>query len=301
MPAETQTFTFDPSNDTMVEEQNEARDAENLEIGEKMVTEQENLLAGKYKTTEDLESAYKELEKKLGDKDKGLERETKTEETTEQTTEQEAKPEYQFYTEDGSVNYETANEVYGEQISNLFKANEIDPFKMNEHFMENEGTLTDEMYENLNKAGLSKSLVDSYLQGVRQEAGYDQTKPDEAAPVLNDQEISEVKAIAGGDNGYEALMNWASDNMSEADAKNFDEVVETGNKAAVSFAVKALMGQYEDAQGRDSNLITGKSAPVETYRSMAEVVRAMNNPLYDQDESYRDDVRRKLEVSNLKV
>lgn len=290
MPAETQTFTFDPSNDTMIEEQNEARDAENLAIGEKMVTEQENLLAGKYKTTEDLESAYKELEKKLGDKDKGLERESSSEETTEPEPEKEGLSKEDFYTEDGSVNYDTANEVYGEQISNLFKANEIDPFKMNEHFMENDGTLTDEMYENLNKAGLSKSLVDSYLQGVRQEAGYDQTKPDEAAPTLNDQEIKDVKSIAGGDDGYEALMNWASDNMSDADAKNFDEVIETGNKAAVSFAVKALMGQYEDAQGRDSNLITGKSAPVETYRSMAEVVRAMNNPLYDQDESDRKSV-----------
>ena len=297
----TQTVTYDPSNDTIIEEQNDARDAENLEIGEKMIAEQENLLAGKYKTTEDLESAYKELEKKLGDKDKGLERESSSEETTEPEPEKEGLSKEDFYTEDGSVNYDTANEVYGEQISNLFKANEIDPIKMNEHFMENEGTLTDEMYENLNKAGLSKSLVDSYLQGVRQEAGYNQSQPDEAAPILNDQEISEVKAIAGGDNGYEALMNWASDNMSEADAKNFDEVVETGNKAAVSFAVKALMGQYEDAQGRDSNLITGKQSPTPTYRSMAEVVRAMNNPLYDQDESYRDDVRRKLEVSNLKV
>ena len=96
-------------------------------------------------------------------------------------------------------------------------------------------------------------------------------------------------------------MAWATDNLSDADAKNFDEVVETGNKAAVTFAIKALMGQYEDAQGRDSNLITGKQSPTPTYRSMAEVVRDMNNPLYDQDESYRDDVRRKLELSNLKV
>ena len=62
------------------------------------------------------------------------------------------------------------------------------------------------------------------------------------------------------------------------------------------------MGQYEDAVGRDSNLIQGKpSKPTETYRSMAEVVRDMGNPLYDTDEAYRDDVRRKLEISNLKV
>ena len=287
---ETQTFTYDPTEDALIDEANEARDAENLEVGEKMMAEQENLLAGKYKTTEDLEKAYTELEKKLGEKP----------ETTEETTE-EAEPEYELYTEDGAVNYDTANELYGEQVGEIFKSNEIDPFKMNEYFIENNGTLNDEMYDTLGKAGLSKTLVDSYLEGVRQKAGYETANAAEAAPVLNDQEISEVKAIAGGEKGYDELMSWASDNMSDADAANFDEVVETGNKAAVTFAVKALMGQYEDAVGRDSNLITGKKSTTETYRSMAEVVRDMNNPLYDNDESYRDDVRRKLEASNLKV
>ena len=293
----TQTVTYDPTNDTIIEEQNAARDAENLEVGEKLVAEQENLLAGKYKTTEDLESAYKELEKKLGAKESGLEREA-SEETTDEP--QQLDP-ATFYNEDGSVNYDVANEVYGEQVSNIFKNAEIDPFKMNEYFMENNGTLSDEMYDTLGKAGLNKSIVDSYLEGVRQQAGYDTSQADPAAPILTDQEIAEVQGIAGGKAGYEQLMAWATDNLSDEDAKNFDEVVETGNKAAVTFAIKALMGQYEDAQGRDSNLITGKQSPTPTYRSMAEVVRDMNNPLYDKDEAYRDDVRRKLELSNLKV
>ena len=61
------------------------------------------------------------------------------------------------------------------------------------------------------------------------------------------------------------------------------------------------MGKYEDSQGRDSKLITGKQAATETYRSMAEVVRDMNKPEYQNDEAYRDDVLRKLSASNLKV
>ena len=48
---ETQTFTYDPTEDALIDEANEARDAENLEVGEKMIEEQEKLLAGKYKTT----------------------------------------------------------------------------------------------------------------------------------------------------------------------------------------------------------------------------------------------------------
>ena len=297
MATQTQTFTYDPTQDSLIDEANEARDAENLAVGEKMVEEQENLLAGKYKTTEDLEKAYKELEGKLGKQEQGLEREPQTDSESESEPEQGITAE-DFYTEDGAVNYETTEKVYGEKISELFKENEIDPFKMNEHFMQNEGTLTDEMYETLNNAGLNKDLVDSYLQGVRADAGFNTT----TAPTLSDPEIQEIQSIAGGKAGYEQLMTWASENMTDADAKNFDEVIETANKAAVTFAVKALMGQYEDAVGRDSNLIQGKaSKPTETYRSMAEVVRDMGNPLYDTDEAYRDDVRRKLELSNLKV
>ncbi len=303
----TQTVTYDPSNDTIIDEQNDARDAENLEIGEKMIAEQENLLAGKYKTTEDLEKGYRELEQKLGDKDKGLEREEAKTETEEPTdiepylAHPETGEKLNPYGEDGSINYEEVNNVYGDKLGQVFKDAELDPWAISKEFHENQGTLSDEKYNSLIESGLSKSAVDAYLKGRAEQSGYLNQTEEAAAPTLSESEISDVKNIAGGEKGYEQLMTWATSNMSDQDAAAFDEVIETGNKAAVTFAVKALMGQFEDAQGRDSDLITGKASKKETYRSMAEVVRAMNNPLYDQDESYRDDVRRKLEASNLKV
>ena len=61
------------------------------------------------------------------------------------------------------------------------------------------------------------------------------------------------------------------------------------------------MGQYEDSQGRDSRIVTGKESSTETYRSMAEVVRDMNKPEYQTDEAFRDDVIRKLSASNLSI
>ena len=284
-----ETITYDPANDPVAIAEAEARDNETLEVGEKLVTEQQNLLAGKYKNAEELEKAYLELQKKQG--------ESSTEEPQAETTEE---PELQFYTEDGSVNYDTAKEVYGDQLSDTFQKAEIDPFEMNTYFQENNGTLSDDMYGKLEQAGLSKNLVDSYLEGVRQQTGMQQQAQ---APILSDAEVNEVHNIAGGKDGYEQLMNWASDNMSDADAKSFDEVIETGNKAAVTFAVKALMGQYEDAVGRDSNLVQGKASDNsgDVYRSMAEVVRDMNNPEYDRDPAVRLDVQRKLERSNLQV
>ena len=44
-----------------------ADEQESLAIGEEMANDQETMLAGKYKNAEELEAAYIELQKKLGD------------------------------------------------------------------------------------------------------------------------------------------------------------------------------------------------------------------------------------------
>ena len=96
-------------------------------------------------------------------------------------------------------------------------------------------------------------------------------------------------------------MEWSGKNLDQQAIQDYDAVLATANKQAIKFAVKALMGQYEDANGRDSNIVTGKQSSTENYRSMAEVVRDMNKPEYRTDEAFRDDVIRKLAQSNIKV
>ncbi len=278
-----ETIRYDTSDDPVAAQSIAEKEAESLKIGEELMAKQEKMLAGKYKSAEDLEEAYLELQKKLGQS-----------ESTEEVTESES--EYVMYNDDGAVNYETANELYGEQLGNLFKDNNIDPFAMNQYFSENNGTLSEDMYSQLGKAGLTKEVVNSYLAGVRDEVGIESTQP-----VLTESEIKDIKNIAGGDRGYDNLMQWAGENLDQEAIKDFDDVLATGNKSAVKFAVTALMGKYEDSQGRDSKIVTGKESSTATYRSMAEVVRDMNKPEYQNDEAYRDDVLRKLSASNLKV
>jgi len=284
------TITYDPSNDPVALAEAEARDSDNLAVGQEMQKEQEQLLAGKYKNAEDLESAYIELQKKMGE---GKPKEEVA------TPEPEATETPKFYAEDGSVNYDSAKELYGDNLGDIFQKAEIDPFKMNEHFAENNGTLTDEMYNQLGEAGLNKTVVDAYLKGVRQEVGIEEAS---TQPELSESEVSDLKGLAGGESGYNDLMKWASENLAKDDIESFDDVLATGNKSAVKFAIKALVGQMEDSEGRDSNIVTGKK-PVagEGYRSMAEVVRDMNKPEYETDPAYRADVQRKMERSNLNV
>tara|TARA_B100000405_G_scaffold90104_1_gene62595 strand:- start:312 stop:1154 length:843 start_codon:yes stop_codon:yes gene_type:complete len=278
-----ETIRYDTSDDPVAAQAIAEKEAESLKIGEELMAKQEKMLAGKYKSAEDLEAAYLELQKKLGQS-----------ESTEETAEPES--EYQMYNDDGAVNYDTANELYGEQLGNLFKDNNIDPFEMNQYFAENGGTLSEDMYSQLGKAGLTKEVVDNYLAGVRNEVGIES-----AEPVLSESEIKDLKNLAGGERGYDNLMEWAGQNLDQEAIKDFDDVLATGNKSAIKFAITALMGKYEDSQGRDSKIVTGKESSTETYRSMAEVVRDMNKPEYQNDEAFRDDVIRKLSASNLKV
>lgn len=283
-------ISYDPSDDPQAIAEAEARDAESLELGEKMMDEQQELLAGKYRNAEELEKAYIELQQRFS---KG-----ETTESTEDSeeTEQTSADTYERYAEDGTINYDAVKQAYGDQLANVFQHAEIDPWEMNDHFYANDGTLSEEMYDRLNQAGFSDDVIDSYLGGLRNQLGYNE------AANLSNTEISEIKKIAGGEKGYQQLTEWASENLSQEDIEAFDEVINTANKAAVRFAVKALMSQYEDAVGRDPELITGKqSTQGQAYRSMAEVVRDMQDPRYDKDEAYRMDVMQKLERSNLKV
>jgi len=280
------TITYDPSQDPDLEAANEARDAENLAQGEKMAEEQAELLAGKYKNAEDLEAAYLELQKKMG------------EGTPDEVSEDVNKESIQNpYEEDGSVNYDTVEEIYGEQITTVLEDAGLDPFKMATHFAENNGTLTDDMKSQLVNAGFPSETVEAYLQGQAVQQGY--TAP---AQQLSDTDVREIQDIAGGPNQYNDLTKWAETNLSPDDVNAFDEVMNTGNKAAVKFAVKALNSQYEDTVGREPNLVTGKtSMRGDKYRSMAEVVRDMESPQYESNDAYRLDVMQKLERSNLKV
>ncbi len=285
-------ISYDPSNDPEAIAALEAEEADSLEVGEKLVQEQEELLAGKYKNAEELEKAYMELQSKFGS---GEEEEGEAEEVEE--GDEPTEGDYERYDEEGYVNFESVAEAYGDQLADAFQENGIDPWAMNDHFYENDGTLTPEMYDELNEAGFSDETIDAYLGGLRNQLGYD-----DAGETLGDSEIADIKNIAGGEQGYADVVQWASENLPAEDIEAFDEVINTANEAAVRFAVKALVGQYEDAVGRTPDLVTGKqSSTGQAYRSMAEVVRDMSDPRYDTDDAYRIDVMRKLERSNLKV
>lgn len=119
---------------------------------------------------------------------------------------------------------------------------------------------------------------------------------------LSDNEVSAIQNSVGGADAYANLMQWSNENFDPKFVEAFDELVDSGNAFAIQLAVAGLMSQYEQSNGSDGNLLSGKGAPpakADVFRSQAEVVRAMNDPKYDSDPAYRQDVFDKLGRSNL--
>jgi len=118
---------------------------------------------------------------------------------------------------------------------------------------------------------------------------------------LTEETASQLKGMVGGDQEYGNLLGWAKDNFTEQEINMYDAIMESGNAEAAFFAVQALALRYQDSMGTEGELIQGRAATDSTqgFRSQAELVNAMNDPRYERDAAYRNDIMRKLELSDI--
>ncbi len=262
--------------------------------------DENGLYAGKFKTVEDLANSYKELEGKLGSiTEEAQPKETTEESTEESTAESTGIPEgYEdYYLEDGTVDYKSVNENYGETLGQIFKEGQVDPYKISAEFHKNKGEIPQEMYQSLLDAGLSKNSIDSYLTGRATEMGYQNTSSKEIA----EKEVQSIRDSIGGDETYGKMVSWAMDNLPQPEIDGFNEATKTMSGPQLKLMVQGLYTQYQNAMGIEPNLVTGKpaSSGPAPYRSSAEVKNAMNDPRYGKDVTYTQDVYARLEKSDV--
>jgi hypothetical protein len=124
--------------------------------------------------------------------------------------------------------------------------------------------------------------------------------PQEAAD-LSEDEMNAIRNYVGGEQQYGALMDWAAQTLDQNYVQAFDDLVQNGSARAIQLAVRGLMAEYENQNGYEGRMLTGKAATEtpDVFRSQAEVVQAMNDPRYDSDPAYRNDVFEKLGRSNV--
>ena len=118
---------------------------------------------------------------------------------------------------------------------------------------------------------------------------------------ITESDATTLKNAIGGEENYTNMMQWATDNLNETEIEMYDSVMESGNRNAAFFAMQALSYRYNDSVGVEGNLLQGKASSNTTkgFKSQAEVVTAMQDPRYDRDPAYRQEVMAKLESSNV--
>ena len=241
-----------------------AEEQDSLQVGEQISQQEEQVYAGKYKSAQELEKAYMELQSKLGEQeDKG------------ETEVAEKEPEDKPTLSEGATLITSATDEY------YANGNELSP-------------------ETLQKFSSmsSQDLIKAYME-VQQLPEYQQAQQ---TPVeISEAQVNQIKNAAGGEQAYANIINWAKTNVPAEQISAFDDVVNTGNVQAINLAVAGLKAQYDNANGVEGRMVTGK-APTnsgDVFRSQQELVAAMSDARYDRDPAYRQDVIEKLDRSDL--
>ena len=275
-----ETLTVDPTPEAEIAGEVEgisltAEEQDSLQVGAQIQEQQEQLFAGKYKSAEELEKAYGELQKKLGDQG----------------------------TEDSGEAGDTEGNAEVESEETTEKAEETSPPSAAAELIESasnefneKGELTAETIAKFSSMS-SQELVEAYMK-----VQADLPKATQEAEIadISTAVVNEVKNAAGGETAYNNMVQWAGENLPQSSIEAFDTIINSGSVDAIKLAVSGLKAQYENSNGYEGTMLTGK-APENTkdvYRSQAELVKAMSDRRYDDDPAYRQDVIAKLERSD---
>tara|TARA_R100001163_G_scaffold11141_1_gene10177 strand:- start:78 stop:818 length:741 start_codon:yes stop_codon:yes gene_type:complete len=235
------TLQYDGSQPTEVVQSLSAEEQDSLAVGEALQQEQQNLLAGKYKSAEELERGYLELQKRMGE---------------------------------GQPNQQESSDV-SDQLAKAYES------------YSSEKKFDASAFENVSKEDLIKAFFENSEEVPQTE--------DSEGPDLTQEQVDGMMNSVGGKEQYQQIMNWAVQNLPKSDIEAFDAIIESANPFQINMAVEAMAKRYTDSNGQEGQMIQGRSAKMtDSYRSQAEMIRDMNDPRYEDDAAYRNDVMVKL-------
>ena len=241
------------------------------------------LLAGKYKSVEDLEKAYKELQTKLS---RGQSTAPEAEDNNAADDETDGNDE-----EDDKPAGD-AREIYGDLIGGKLDDAGINFQDMNVRWQQT-GTLESGDYDQLAEAGFNRDMVDAYLSGLQYKATQD--------TALSVKEVASIKESLGGEAEYRKMIEWAGENLAPEEVEGFNQIINSQPMAAVKMAVTGLHARYSAVEGREPKLIGGRASKGNTdkFESTAQLVEAMSDPRYSKDPAYQRKIQEKLGRSSI--
>ena len=262
-----------PGQEGLLEEFIQEQEASEAEDPEKLL--------GKFNSTEDLARAYQQLERRLSQKD--------------QDSPSDSQPQY----DSRDYTPEQATEIYGSEAVEALANKGINMAELMQRG--DAGEDISEHYDTLAETfNVSRQMVENYVSAAQQGGGYEGaeiTAADQAA----------IKDAFGGEQGFSELSAWAAKNLPQGELDSYNAVVDSGNRDAIVWALKAIQGRRSapDAVVEPKLLGGTASRQSQVFESEQQVLDAMNKKndrgqrLYDVDEAYRNKVMGLLAQSNV--
>ncbi len=223
--------------------------------------------AGKYKSAEELEKAYLELQKKLGERStEETSTETETEEPAAEATEGEAE------------------EESSEEPSEVYQALE----SASQEYEEG-GELSPDTLEKLAQLD-SKELVEQWVEYVNSSKG------DPEPGAMPQEDVDRIMGSVGGTDQYQAMVAWAVMHWLLRRLLPMTQWSPVETPIPYIGQFQGLRSKYVESNGFEGTQVSGKRAsrPEPGFRSQAELARAISDPRYRDDPAYRMDVEQKL-------
>jgi len=251
-------------------------------IVEEFAKEQEQLqeeeaILGKFKSPQDLAKAYAELQRKMG-------QQSAAEPQSESAAEPEAAGE-------SGYSADQASEVYGKEAVELLAGKGVNLAEL--MWNADQGADISEHYDTLAETfQVPRQVVENYVSKA-------QSAPSAGEAGLSDADATELLQSVGGQENFDQLSGWAKSNLPAEELANYNAVVDSGNKEAISWALKAMQARQVAPESVVEPQLYGGGAPTDTvvrFESQQQVLDAMNKRndrgqrLYDVDEAYRNKV-----------
>ena len=253
-------------------------------VKEQEQVQEEEAILGKFKSPAELAKAYAELQRKMG----------------QQSADQpEAQPVVETEAaQEAGYSADQASEVYGKEAVSVLAERGIDLAQL--MWNADQGADISEHYDTLAETfKVPRQVVENYVSKA-------QSASSDGEAGLSDADATALLNSVGGQENFNQLSSWAKSNLQPEELANYNAVVDSGNKDAISWALKAMQARQASPDAVVEPQLYGGGAPTDTrvvFESQQQVLDAMNKRndrgqrLYDVDEAYRNKVAMILHAS----
>jgi hypothetical protein len=168
--------------------------------------------------------------------------------------------------------------TYGKVVDDAITSAGMTPTAVAQEWADN-GKLSDATLDSLDKAGFSRDVVNQYISGAQAQidAAENAGPAAEQAAANAAREVTEIMAAVGGEEAYGEMSTWAKTGLKPAEAKAYNDALDTGNRETIDMAVRGLQSKFVEAVGKDPDLVIGGARPsLDAFQSPQEASDALH-------------------------